>query len=138
MYLGSGAMHDARPPFSCFSSCKEALAVKSLSNYQTSFSNCIQAWLSLSLINDLELKPWAKVCLELEQTPFCKTTACYHLNFQIPNHFTYPPYILCNLFLPLFMKFSATFENHGPFLDVIHFSNMKLRSLDEKTNATIS
>ena len=66
MYLGSAMRDASRPPFSCFSSCKEALAVKSLSNYQTSFSNCIQAWLSLSLINDLKLKPWAKVYVELE------------------------------------------------------------------------
>ena len=86
MYLGSAMRDASRPPFSCFSSCKEALAVKSLSNYQTSFSNCIQAWLSLSLINDLKLKPWAKVYLELEQTEFILQTTCLlTLSFQTSN-----------------------------------------------------
>ena len=90
MYLGSAMRDASRPPFSCFSSCKEALAVKSLSNYQTSFSNCIQAWLSLSLINDLKLKPWVKVYLELEQTQFVLQTYNCLLSSQFSNNqFTY-------------------------------------------------
>ena len=114
MYLGSAMRDASRPPFSCFSSCKEALAVKSLSNYQTSFSNCIQAWLSLSLINDLKLKPWAKVYVEVEQTQFVLQTYCL-LSSQFPNNqFTYR-HILCNFILALFMTFSFALEIMGLF-----------------------